>query len=424
MDIIIDVFFVAVHAVILTVFFEIRYRPIIKNQFYTVALAFGYIIVISCVNLFANSFSANLVANIVMIAALGFSVTRDMRKALTSTLYVFSMGFLSEEIAVYGGVLFFGQDVTAFELPQYIVGIAVFIIFLILYKKISPVYNYAKLPTLFFIVNLIYPAFVIIMAKILTAVFPSSEHPAASLVGIVVLPLLLFMTVIAHSVLHRHYKRMDDMKAVISAYNDSFAKKVRNEYDIQTRNYTLRVKQWEIMNKLRAGQVQAVINEYAKDDLKYESKKLNSHTGILGIEPIMNEKALEADEKGIAIQFEHNVDNNVQMSNETIQFMLGILMDNAIQSIDQNENLAEQNKTIQAKLNLGINLLTLTVSHLFYGNIEWDKNGFPRAMENGIDYLIGLQIINQIVKNHSGQMTVEYADQKIMIDILLYQVTE
>ena len=416
---IMDIVFTAVHAVIFATFFEFRYRDRRgrnRNKLLTPLLALLYVITVASVN-YVESFFLNLVVNVIMIFGFGITISKDIQRALTATAYVFSMAFLSEEIVIYVRAIFLQQDISVSNPTHYIAGFAILIAFLVLFAKISPVYNYRRMPTLFFVVDLIYPAFIIVMTKVLTATLPAMDHPVASIVAIIVLPLMLFATIVAHAILHRHFMRLYAIQEEVSSYNNDFQKSIRETFDQQSSYLKRRIERYNMLQNLKNGNAQAVIDELEKD-------KLISHTGVLGVDTVMNYAAQEAAEKGIRIEFEYSADNNIRIGDHKLHFIVGHIIESAISAVTAIDNPSDEDMVIIASLHLGINLFTFTVNNAYTGAIEWDKNHYPLSVAGCPGYDSDLETIDQIVKLHDGEITFAKEDQRLIVDILLYQSIE
>jgi len=269
--------------------------------------------------------------------------------------------------------------------------------------------------------EVISPIFLIVLITVLTYTFPLSEHPFASMAIIIAIPIYLYTTFKAGSVINQYLMRQVEQQEEIQTYNELFQLQGKEMLDVRSLYHNIRHERVAMQGMLKKGNVDEALNELEKQ-LGDMVSHLISYTGIIGIDSIMNAKAQEAAKHGITIKFEcRRRDEKNDMGTFELSYIFGNLMDNAIKAICSIENPSEKDKEIAVELHMGINLFSLTVQNACYRTIRYGKDGLPISSQEGKEHGYGLYTIRQIVEEHKGKLTIEQKDNTFIVDILLYQ---
>lgn len=424
----ISVIFNAVHALMYIAFFNILYKKM--NRFLPFLMAVLYCLVVSLANYFSRTLPiqigiiVNLLANLSMFFLFTYSITKEWRISLVDALYLYGFGFLSEEFVIYISVILLDFDFVneGYTIHLYISDSIILGIFLIIYILMKPVRDYENLPHLFFITSLIYPAFFIILVYFLTYAYPMSSHPAASIIIIFVLPIQLFATIKANSLLYKHFRKAEMMKEEIRAYNYTFQQEQANNVNVRTMKHDLRKDKYMMYFMLRKGEVEQVINQLDKEITILDSTGIVSYTGISCIDSMLNMKAQEYAQEGIKLNVSHNANDPLRIDSFDLSYILGNLVDNAAEAVRRIENPNEADKEIIVFIALTMDVIVIKVENACYEKLEWEAISHPVSTKKGTGHGLGLYIIEEIVNQYKGSFKAFPENNHFIVEILLHQL--
>jgi len=406
----------AIHAIIFAIFLVRSYDYKKGNTLAALLMAAVYCAVISFVNRYDNA-DINVLMNLLVLFLFSKAIIGDWRISVSSAVYLFSFGMLAEELTIYVGVLLFGSGFNEYALPQRIIANILLATFLFAYSKIGPVTQYGTLPKMYFFMSIAYAVFMVFLMQILSYVYPNPERPIASIIAVTAPALQLFAMIIGNSLLYRKFQ----LSEIVSNYSKVFQLKHQERLDARTFIMNEADNRIMAIGLLKQGKVEDALAQMEAEVKALDNAMEISHTGLAGVDSIINMKAQELSEEGIYIKYKYYRDFDIYVDSFNIAYILGHLIDNAAEAVRKIENHSDADREIHVGLNMSMSLLKLVVSNACYEEIKWNKNGLPASMRKKKNHKPGLYWISKIVNLHKGEMKIRHKKDCFEVDIMIRQ---
>lgn len=151
-----------------------------------------------------------------------------------------------------------------------------------------------------------------------------------------------------------------------------------------------------------------------------ELKKSDSviNTGNIGIDSIINYKAMQAEDVGIKLVSHVILIGDVGISNGDLNVLLGNLFDNAIEATLK---LDKEKRKIGYKIKGDSTALLFEITNNYDGRLERNNNGeIITTKEDKENHGIGLKDVKEIVKKYYGTIAIETLDDTFSVKVFLY----
>lgn len=163
--------------------------------------------------------------------------------------------------------------------------------------------------------------------------------------------------------------------------------------------------------KIRALYQQGVENLKEEDNL--------SKTGNISFDTIVNYKAAVAKKNNIKVKLDAMIPYDMKWEDIDLYSLLGNLFDNAIEAAGK-ADIEEREIKVLAKMS-GNNLY-LEMENPYVGNLKKQGRNYLTTKVNKNEHGLGLQIIENIINRHNGQMIIDDKNNYFKIKVLLYNI--
>ena len=189
----------------------------------------------------------------------------------------------------------------------------------------------------------------------------------------------------------------------------------------QTREYRHDMKQKYLL-------IQSYLNrnEYEKIRELYQQSVENlkeednlSKTGNVSFDTIVNYKVTVARKNNIKVKLDTMIPYDMKWEDVDLYSLLGNLFDNAIEAAGK-VDMEEREIKVLAKMSR--NNLYLEMENPYVGNLKKQGQNYLTTKMNKNEHGLGLQIIENIINRHNGQMIIDDKDNYFKIKVLLYNI--
>lgn len=147
-----------------------------------------------------------------------------------------------------------------------------------------------------------------------------------------------------------------------------------------------------------------------------ESRTAVLSTGNIVVDSILNFKIQEAEQMSIQIQTSIAIPSELNISSFDLVIILGNLLDNAIAAV----NKLPKKEPIQCKMIFNEGKLLIKIVNVFSGILN-EKNGrFITQKDDKNLHGLGLENVEDIIKNYDGQMDFDYNNNTFSVIIIMY----
>jgi len=133
-----------------------------------------------------------------------------------------------------------------------------------------------------------------------------------------------------------------------------------------------------------------------------------SYTGIACIDSVINHRAVFARENNIKINYMANIEGDIYVDPEKLTYILGNLLDNAIEAIQLFPQPMSLQSTIDLNIVLKMNILSIEIKNCYYCSPKLDKKGDYLSIKTDPKrHGFGMKAIKRILKELNGEITIE-----------------
>jgi Signal transduction histidine kinase regulating citrate/malate metabolism len=341
-----------------------------------------------CINVFASLSMANLIVQIITLGIVfGFLCDR-IEQAISIACYLTYFYMIGEEIVYYSiGMIF---SISVDELvgwPLFLsfltMKVTTIILIYLYQKSIQQSKEHLEYPKGYWLLNIALPLSNIVLVVFLSILFPFGIFsPALAVASIILLVVICLISLFTYSVIA---KSMSE-KFVLQKQIDSYF------YQTQSKAYEIR------------------------ENLQCE---VRGNTGIIAIDFIINQRMYEAALENINIEFDCSIRSEFLFEPYNTAFIIGSLLDNAMEAVRKIHAPTEEEKKIYIKLDADINIFSICIYNYYDGNADTTFLN-KKTPKHGRS----LFIINQLVQEHQGEMKISDDGHVLGIDIYLLQQVE
>ena len=189
----------------------------------------------------------------------------------------------------------------------------------------------------------------------------------------------------------------------------------------QTREYRHDMKQKYLLieSYLNRNEYEKIRELYQKSVENLTEEDNLSKTGNINFDMIVNYKVAIAKKNNIKVKLDAMIPYNMKWEDMDLYSLLGNLFDNAIEAAGK-ADIEEREIKVLAKMS-GNNLY-LEMENPYVGNLKKQGRNYLTTKVNKNDHGLGLQIIENIINRHNGQMLIDDKDNYFKIKVLLYNI--
>lgn len=204
---------------------------------------------------------------------------------------------------------------------------------------------------------------------------------------------------------------------------ESYAKQLQEMSKLwqQTREYRHDMKQKYLLlesylNRNEYGK----IKEFYQQSIEFFTEDENvSKTGNISFDTIVNYKAAVAQKNNIKVKLNTMIPYNMLMEDVDLYSLLGNLFDNAVEAV---RKVQEDEREINLVAKMSGNNLYLEMENPYDGKLRKKGETYLTTKENGKEHGLGLQIVENIVNRHNGQIIIEDEQNYFKVKVLLYNI--
>lgn len=189
----------------------------------------------------------------------------------------------------------------------------------------------------------------------------------------------------------------------------------------QTREYRHDMKQKYLLieSYLNRNEYEKIRELYQQgvENLKEEDNL--SKTGNISFDTIVNYKVAVAKKNNIKVKLDAMIPYDMKWEDMDLYSLLGNLFDNAIEAAGK-ADMEEREIKVLAKMS-GNNLY-LKMENPYVGDLKKQGRNYLTTKVNKNEHGLGLQIIENIINRHNGQMIIDDKNNYFKIKVLLYNI--
>jgi len=337
-----------------------------------------------CINIFVSLSIVNLIAQIITLSIILAFLCEHIVQAISMACYLAYFCMIGEEIVYYSIGMIFSlstDELTGWPLfLSFSIMKMITVILIQIYKKIiKSTRDHLEYPKGYWLLNVALPLSNIVLVVFLAILFPFGVFSTTlATASIILLVIICFISLFTYSVIA---ESMSEKFALQKQINSYF-------YQIQ-----------EIRGNLQC------------------TDRVN--TGIIAIDSIINQRMNEVASEDIYIEFDYYIKEEFLFDPYNTAFIIGNLIDNAIESVREIQTPTYDEKRIHIKLDADMNVFSICISNYYNGTADATSRN-KKLPKHGRS----LFIINQLVQEHQGEMKVSDDGHVFGVDIYLLQQVE
>lgn len=378
------------------------------------------------VNLFLNIAVMNTVISIITLSICNYYLTKHLGFAMEIACYIVMLGLLSEEIVYYYIAAAFHMYMDVLPSPYIFVSLlltrVVFTLSLSIFMKLNHNVFIFKLPYKYWAINIMFP--LLSMAFIY---FFTSLHSLNGLVkyqteyAIMLVTLNVFLILINNAVVSDFYRDTSLMQKQIELYIRHIQAQDEQQGRIRKMKHDLKSTIIMILDLLENDNIEDAKARLNQQLHKTKKSDYLLQTGVSILDSILNYRAEDAFVSNIKLVLKHDIKENITIDPFEIGYILGNLIDNAMEAV--NEMKDTEDRTITIKLDVTLNIIYIMVVNPYDidHDLTPDSTFYKTQKEDKDNHGLGISIIESIVKSHKGKFTLDRADNKVTASIYMYQ---
>ena len=337
-----------------------------------------------CINMFVSLSVVNLASHIITLSIVFGFLCNHIWQSVSIACYLTYLTIIGEEIVYYSTAMLLSISTDELDgWPLFLSFLAMKIItvmLIFLYKKtIRSIREHLEYPKGYWLLNVALPLSNIVLVVFLAILFPLGVFSTTlATASIMLLVVICFITLFTYSIIAQSMSEKFALQKYINSYF----------YQIQ---------------KIRG-------------NLQYTDRV---NTGIIAIDSIINQRMNEVASEDIYIEFDYYIKEEFLFDPYNTAFIIGNLIDNAIESIREIQTPTDDEKRIHIKLDADMNVFSICISNYYNGNADatFLSKKLPKHGRS-------LFIIKQLVQEHQGEMKVSDDGRVFGVDIYLLQQVE
>ena len=169
----------------------------------------------------------------------------------------------------------------------------------------------------------------------------------------------------------------------------------------------------ELTKRLNTNEAQMYIMEMARN---YSMPVNRVATGNQVVDSILNFKYVEAEEKQIALKYDLELPETLNIPAFDLSTILSNLIDNGIEALERHTD----EKTLHVTLRYVKKRLLIETTNPYDGKIVLENNKIKSTKQKTIGHGMGLNLIKKTVEKYNGEMHIHHDEQLFKVKILLY----
>lgn len=180
-------------------------------------------------------------------------------------------------------------------------------------------------------------------------------------------------------------------------------------HDIKNRLYVME-------DMIRNGETEKTCDYISKLTEKLDNTKMYSQTGNIAIDSIINYKLTKASEKGITVESNIVIPEDIGIEEDDMVIILGNLLDNAIEAADR----LSDNKYIGINFEYEMNNVYITIKNSYDNIVNIVDGKMITRKGDSLMHGIGLKSVGEVIEKYNGIMNFKHNDNQFVVDIILY----
>ncbi|MDD2397624.1 MAG: GHKL domain-containing protein [Tissierellia bacterium] len=378
-----------------------------------------YFCIISLLYLSFNNPAVNIASNLIMFFMLTYNYQSTTKIRLIAVVSTYMILMIIEVLVMlilqsYGITVTSGNDaaliigIISIRIFSYIV-----MLFMSNFKMIS---NDIKVSNIHWLSIFIIPVGTLILVLIMISMDYSS-NVTESIISIVILLVINVFVFYFYDELMKSYESKIE-KTLLQQQNNAYLKQLeiinQSKENIKTfrhdvKNHALTLKYY-IDNYDRDGATGYLDN--ILDFINYS--KEHAKSGNFEIDSLINYKMDLAEKSNIKAEVYLAIPHKLNINPFDLSIVIGNLLDNAIEA-----TLKAENKFINISIELDRNVLYISISNSYNGNLKLTNSKLETTKDND-NHGIGISSVQKSIEKYNGTMNIHYDGQVFYVDALMY----
>ncbi len=142
---------------------------------------------------------------------------------------------------------------------------------------------------------------------------------------------------------------------------------------------------------------------------------LRNHTGNLALDAQICQMLETAEQKGIRVNINTDIQNILNIADEDLSVILGNAIDNAFEALTE---IVAQEKQLWLDVRYVKGIVFIQVKNTYFGE---QLTGIPKSNKTKKYHGIGLASIERMVKKYQGRMKIKTEDNCFSLEVVLYE---
>ncbi|MDD4046965.1 MAG: ATP-binding protein [Tissierellia bacterium] len=378
-----------------------------------------YFCIISLLYLSFNNPAVNIASNLIMFFMLTYNYQSTTKIRLIAVVSTYMILMIIEVLVMlilqsYGITVTSGNDaaliigIISIKIISYIV-----MLFMSNFKMIS---NDIKVSNIHWLSIFIIPVGTLILVLIMISMDYSS-NVTESIISIVILLVINVFVFYFYDELMKSYESKIE-KTLLQQQNNAYLKQLEiinqskeniKAFRHDVKNHALTLKYY-IDNYDREGATGYLDN--ILDFINYS--KEHAKSGNFEIDSLINYKMDLAEKSNIKAEVYLAIPHKLNINPFDLSIVIGNLLDNAIEA-----TLKAENKFINISIELDRNVLYISISNSYNGNLKLTNSKLETTKDND-NHGIGISSVQKSIEKYNGTMNIHYDGQVFYVDALMY----
>lgn len=379
-----------------------------------------YFIVIGVVYIVFNIPILTLISNLILFFLLTMNYTSTWKLRLTAVVYVYAILISAETITItILGKLFFSAYTSSIEMVLSLIfsKILSYIIVLVIsnFKTLKTNVNISPLHWI--------AIFTIPLGTMFSTFILMTESNQDNLLQILISIAILFAINIfvfyLYDVLMQSYQEKLE-KNLLKQQSNAYIKQLQI---INQSQENLRILRHDIKHHMSALQALIETDNKASALQYFQSmyelinyKDEYAKSGNTEVDSILNYKIHEAKRDKIEIDLDLHIPEKLNIQPFDLIAIIGNLLDNAIEATSK----LKEDKKIEISMELDRNVLYLSVTNPFHGQLLYKDNKLKTTHKDGENHGLGLSSAQKSIEKYNGMINIKHTDKVFCVEVLLY----
>ncbi|SHI75327.1 sensor histidine kinase [Lutispora thermophila] len=381
-----------------------------------------YYLSIAIIYIMFNNPGVNLISNLILFFLLTFNYPASLKSRLIATIYIYAILLSVEALTVYGlksmNLNQLSDDANVELIAALISTKIISYMIMLALSNFKMIKNDINISPMHWIAIILIPVGTLFSTFILITI-EAQYKLYFILISISILFIINVFVFYLYDALIRSYNEKIE-KELLHQQNNAYIKQLDI---INQSNENIKILRHDIKNHISVLQVLIEKNDN-KGALEYLHRifdligESNNHikSGNMPVDSILNYKINEAKKLGIEVDLELNMPEKLDIQPFDLSIILGNLFDNAIEAVSK----LERDKTIKASIKLDRNVLYISISNPFDGNLVYENSDLKTTHRDKENHGFGLKSVKKAIGKYNGAITIQHTDSMFYADVLLY----